>query len=182
MRLLSPMPTKIKIALAALLLVSGQGLCRESTTSPEELTVSVALPRQTVCLGSKSLTLELYVTNTSSKEMPVSQQWALGVIDYEVAYDLKEGFTRLDLMQRRGDALPGSTPEHTWIKLPAGSTKRYETTLELDHAFFQKPAFYKTKVEYWGATAQQSGAYREVRIPSNWVLFEVESCPSKAGQ
>jgi hypothetical protein len=175
------MQIKIKIALAALLLVTAQGLC-QSTPSPDELTVSVALPQQTVCMGSKSLTLELYVTNSSSKEVPVSRNWALGVIDYEVAYDLKDGFKRIDLMQRRGDPLPGSTPEYTWIKLPAGGTKRYEATLELGQPFFQQPAFYKAKVEYWGAIAQQKGAHQEVRIPSNWVLFEVKSCPSKAGE
>src|SRR5262249_16417714 len=112
------MPIRIKIALGLLFLVSGQGLCRESTASSDDLAVRIALPQQSVCVGSESLTLEIYVTNLSSHEIPVSQHWALGVIDYEVAYDLKDGFARLDLMQKRGDPLPGAKPEHTWITLP----------------------------------------------------------------
>ncbi len=174
------MSMKIKTAFAVLFLVSGQGLCRESTLSPDDLTVRAALPQQTVCSGAKSLTLELYVTNNSSRNVSISREWTREAVDYAVAYDVKEGFARHELFSVRSDPISGVRPERASVKLPVGSARRFETTLALDQDFFKKPAFYKARVHYWGTIAQPNGTPQEVQLPSNWFLFEVKACPVKA--
>lgn len=175
------MPTTIIVAML-FFLVSSHGLRRESRFSPDNLTITAALPQQKVCSGTKSLTVELYITNNGSRDISTSREWAREAVDYAVAYDGKEGFARHDLLTERGDPISGIMPEHSFVKIPAGSARRFETTLALDETFFHKPAFYKARVHYWGTIAQPDGTLKDVQLPSNWVLFEVESCPSKASQ
>ena len=173
------MTTKFKIAFTVLLLFYGS-VCNARTPSQDTLAVRIALPQHTVCVGSKSLTLELYITNVGSRDVLISREWMLEAREYTVVYDMKEGFARISTLQTRSDPISDLNVGRTSVKLPAGATKRYETTIELDDDFFQKPGFYKARVHYWGAIREQGGTFREVRIPSNWVLFEVESCPSKS--
>jgi hypothetical protein len=174
------MPKKFEIALAVLFLACGQ--VSDATPSPEDIAVMIALPQQAVCLGAKSLTLELYITNVSSRDFSISREWMLEAREYAVVYDIKEGFARIDSLQTRSDPISDIDVGRNSVKFPVGSAKRYVTTIPLDKDFFQKPAFYKARVHYWGAIREQGGTFRDVRIPSNWVLFEVESCPSKSAQ
>lgn len=102
--------------------------------------------------------------------------------EYMVVYDLKDGFTRISTLQTRSDPISELDVGHTSIKLSAGAAKRYATTIELDNDFFKRPAFYKARVHYFGAIREQGGKPQEVRIPSNWLLFEVESCTLKSAQ
>lgn len=174
------MSTKFKIALIVLFLVCSQ-VTNATKPSADDIAIRIVLPQPTVCLGSKSLTLELYITNVGSRDISISREWMLEAREYWVVYDLKEGFARIATFQTRSDPISDLNVGRTSVKLPAGAAKRYETTIEINDDFFQKPAFYKARVHYWGAIREQNGKFREVRIPSNWVLFEVEPCSSKSG-
>jgi hypothetical protein len=149
----------------------------------EDIEVRIALPEQAVCLPSKSFELELYVTNVGVKEISLSQEWMVSGIEYEVVYDMKQGFGRAAVFAQRSDSISKlDFSRGTPFELATGSTQRAKTERPLDYDFFQKPGFYKVRVHYRSAIREQGGTLRKVQVASNWVLFEVESCRSKPAQ
>ncbi len=173
------MSRKLKVALTTLFFFACLVVCDAQSKEPDDVVVWIALPAESICTDTKSLTLERFITNVGSRELSISRDWVLKRREFEVVFDIKERFGRIAELETRSDPISDFDLGRTSLKLKAGAAARYKTTLELDNQFFQKPGFYKMRMHYLGAIREPSGAFREVLISSNWVLFEVESCASK---
>lgn len=135
--------------------------------------------QETVCSDVKSLTLERFISNVGAKEISVSRDWMLESREYTVVFD-RVG--RIAALGSNSDPISDVNFGRTMVKLAAGAARRYETKLDLDDDFFHEPGFYKMRMHYWGAIRERRAKLREVRISSNWVIFEVRSCPSGSAQ
>jgi hypothetical protein len=149
-------------------------------TKSAEIVVRIVPTEASICLESRSLPLEIYITNVTSKNITISKEWVLKMSSFDVAYDQEQKNTRIATLSSRGDAFPGVRLSHTWGKLSPGASNRYVTSIELSNRkFFTGPSFYKVMVQCVFYLRDSSGKIREIVIDSNEVLFELASCSAQ---
>ena len=154
-------------------------VCDARLRSPDNIAIRIALAEAVVCSDTKSLILERFITNASSKNILISRDWMLESREYAVIFDLKERFGRIASLQTRSDPISEETVGPHLVTLAAGATTRYATTIELDNDFFRKPGFYQMRMHYRGTARERNGSSHRVRISSNWLLFQVTECRPK---
>jgi len=173
-------------ALIALVLLFGISHLSHSANIkplPAEIDVRIALPEASICLESKSLSLEVYITNISSKEMTISKEWTLKMSSFDVVCDQESKNTRIATLSIRGDPFPGGGVSHSWFSLSPGASNRYVTSLGLSNReFFTGPSVYRLMVRCIFYHRQPNGEIREIAIDSNNSLFELTSCPPQLGK
>lgn len=159
-------------------------LCQAQNENPlpEGIELRILLPKESICLGSKSLPMEVYITNVASEEITISNVWKIQTSYFDVAYDQGVGNSRIAELYARGDPFPGASISHSWFKLSPGASKRFKTSIKLrdDPNFFTGPAFYRFTIQCIFFSLEVSGEIREVASDSNKVLFELTSCPTQS--
>ncbi len=140
---------------------------------------------------NQAVPVEVYFSNTGSRDIYVCEQWNICVIDFEVLTD--DNGVSLPSIDANGEetigvklspvistgqiryaSFPNSDEKHKWIKLAAGISKRFVTTISLNKEYFQNEGLYRIRLQYCGNVSHDREVIKNLQVDSNWILLRVK--------
>ncbi len=175
------------ITLMVVLTLCGRSRSYEGqNTGDKSVALRIIAPESSVCSGTSSLKVDIYLTNVSNRVLRV-QRSGIDSVHYRVSRPASSGGfgDTGGALDDNLDPWPKEEPTKA-ITLQPGESYTTSIKLYLHDDFFRPEGFYRVSVHYDGAVhpsvrAQPGEAELfKGRVDSNWLIFEVEKCGTPA--